>query len=125
HLIFAELAFLFAKVAAEGRMHALYVEIVRRNAAAAQQRRLIGSAERRRPSLASGEVLEDGVLLFPIQVIERGDSIGSPVRTLLHDAHDAIRVGVGQRVQQDSVDEAEDGGVGADAQRQGQQRDGS
>jgi hypothetical protein len=39
------------------------------------------------------------------------------------DADQAIRLGIGQRPQQDAVDDAEDGGVGADAERDGQDGD--
>jgi hypothetical protein len=38
----------------------------------------------------------------------------------LAQVHDAIGLGIGQRAQQHSIDHAEDGGVGADAQTQGQ-----
>ncbi len=38
-------------------------------------------------------------------------------------AHQAVRLGVGQGVEQDRLDHPEDGGVGADAQGQGHDRD--
>jgi hypothetical protein len=37
--------------------------------------------------------------------------------------HDPVGLGVGQRPQKDGIDDAEDGGVGPDAEREGQQRD--
>jgi hypothetical protein len=44
--------------------------------------------------------------------------VGAEPRRALPDIDEAILVAVGQRPQQDAADDAEDGGVGADAQRE-------
>ena len=43
-----------------------------------------------------------------------------PPGGLLPELHDALRVSVGQRLEQRAIHEAEDGAVGADAEREGQ-----
>ena len=65
-----------------------------------------------------------GVVLLPVEKVERRDAVALAARRLLEHADDAVGVRVGQRLQQQSVDEAEDGGVGADAERERQQRHG-
>jgi hypothetical protein len=70
-----------------------------------------------------GHVFEDGVLVLPVEEVERGDAIAAAARRLLPNHHDAVRVAVGQGLEQHAVHETEDGGVGSDAEREGQQRD--
>ena len=43
---------------------------------------------------------------------------------LIEDAYDAAGIGVGERAQEHAVNHAEDGGIGADAQRDGENNDG-
>jgi hypothetical protein len=53
---------------------------------------------------------------------ERAPARAAKRRALLGHPHQAFGAWIGQRPQQDRVDDAEDGGVGADAE--GQRRDG-
>jgi len=61
-------------------------------------------------------------LLLPVEERERRDQIGAAVRILFPQHHQARRVLVGELVQQDGLDHAEDGGVGADAEHQREDR---
>ena len=66
------------------------------------------------------------VLLLPVKEVGRSD--GKPIKPLLRnlfgDLHETIRIFVGQRAQQDRVDDAKDGGVGADAEGERDDRHG-
>ena len=77
-------------------------------------------------AVVDADVLECGVLLA-INEIERGDHIqlgkidaggGVP------DADQLLRMGIGKGLEQDAIDDAEDDGVGADADGQGEEGDG-
>jgi hypothetical protein len=63
----------------------------------------------------------------PILEIQDGNiAVGDSLRRIFSlKVNDSIRVRIGQRAKQDAVNEAENGGVGADADCEGQHRDGS
>jgi hypothetical protein len=71
-------------------------------------------------------VLEGGRLGFPVDVIGNRDRcLGqADERIPVPDEHEPVGIAVRQRAEQDPVQEAEDGGVGADAERQCQHGDG-
>ena len=62
--------------------------------------------------------------MFHVLEIRPGERDVLRALELLLDKHDALRVRVGQRLEQDGADEAEDGGVGADAEGEDQQHHG-
>ena len=64
-----------------------------------------------------------GVLLTPVEERRRRDRESPELLQQLVHAHDAIRIGIGERAQEDPVDDAEDGAAGADAKCQRENRD--
>jgi hypothetical protein len=77
------------------------------------------------PAVVDPQVLEDPVRppveeIGGVGVLELGNA--EPRGGVPH-PHQPLRVGVGQRPQQDAVDDAEDRGVGADAEGQGEDRE--
>ncbi len=121
--VFAELVFVGAEGAAERGANAQNVEVVGRDAHATQQGWLAGAGQGRGPAALGRHVFENLVLLDPVQIVEGGDAVGAAVGPLLQHAHDALGIGVGERVEQDRVDEAEDGRIGADAEGEGEKGD--
>ena len=97
----------------------------RRDLHAVDAHRLRPAGEHRLDAVERREVLEDGVL--PPVVQEVGRRRCPAARTIRVRArpqrHEAVRPLVGQRLEQHGVDEAEDGRVRADPERQGQHGD--
>ena len=122
HLVLAGLILVGEKGSAERGLDAEDVEVVRRDARAAQLDRVAHARERGAAAGLGRHEVEHGVVLLPVEKVQRGDAVALAARRLLEHAHDAVGVRVGERLQQQSVDEAEDGGVGADAERERQQR---
>jgi hypothetical protein len=110
--------------AAERRLSTEDVEVADRETRASNRHRLALAGQRCPPTNLRGHVLEDGVLLRPIEIVERGDAIESTRWERLEDADDALGVGVGEWAEQNAVDEAEHRRVSADRQRDGRNRDG-
>ena len=54
--------------------------------------RFIDSGEHHRAACAGGNVLEDGVLLLPIEVIKRGDAVLAAAELLPHDANVGVLI---------------------------------
>ena len=74
------------------------------------------------PAGPSGHGLERGVLALPIEEVPAAVHVAITVH-LGPDHDDAVGLVVGQRGQQRSVNDAEDGGVGANAEREGENGD--
>ena len=98
------------------------LEEVWRDSAAAQLNRVAGAGECGRPAGLGGHEIEDLVVLLPVEEIQRGDAVPVAARRLFEHAHDAIGVVIRQRTEHQAVHEAEDRRVGADAERQRQDR---
>jgi hypothetical protein len=56
--------------------------------------------------------------------VESGDAVPVAAGRFLPDQHDALRVLVGQGLQQHAAHKTEDGGVGSDTERERQERNG-
>lgn len=69
-----------------------------------------------------GRILQRGGLFLDVIEIRTGHRRAPPVGQM-KDPDDLMRILVRQRLQQNGIDDAEDGCVGADPQRQRQQRD--
>src|ERR1700730_4996420 len=70
----------------------------------------------------SAQILKNGALVFPIEEIPRGNAVAAAV-DLRPDDDELVRIGVRQGSEKGGVDDAEDGGVRADAQHECQERD--
>jgi len=119
------LAFLLrAEVPAEDRLDSDHAEKRRRDVRSIQTLRLRPFAQVERPAVHGRHSLEGPVLRAPVdEVGSGGGKPGKPLRGVdRDDHHQAIGIGEGERAQEDGVDDAEDGGVGTDAQRQRQHR---
>jgi hypothetical protein len=120
------LAFLGQEPAAECRPCAKDGEIVARHHLRRDLLRLGAAApvdlregKRRHP----GEHL---VLVANVLVVEMGEGESARIALIDHEhRHQPIRLGDRHRLEHDRVDHAEDGGIGADAERQRQRGDGS
>src|SRR5215470_5200453 len=102
--------------AAEGRSNAEQREEIRVDHGAPETSGSARAGESQAANAEDREILEDGVLLAPVEKIGIGDAAdltGSRDGGLY--AYDAVRLREGKRAEQDSVDDGEDGGVGADA----------
>ena len=87
------------KRAAQRRLHAEDVEVVRRDARASDRDRLAPTGQRGAPANFRGDVLEDGILVRPIEIVQGGDAIEPAGGKPFEDAHDAVRFGIGQRTE--------------------------
>ena len=117
--------FVVAQVAAERRSDAERREKRRRHAESEQALRLAGAGQVHRPLAVGIHRRDRPAVAPPVEEVRRRDRTVQPsfARPLLGDRHHPIRVGIRQRSPQHRVDNAEDGGVGADAERQRHQRD--
>ncbi len=106
------------------RLHAQNIEEVWRHLFARELFRLPvpGQAGGHKPR--RGHIHENAVLRFPVQIIcGRRSVIGeTEVGHVLPDDHQAVRLGVGKGPQQNRFYRAENGGVSADSERQGGDR---
>ena len=78
-----------------------------------------GEVEAGAAEVVGGDVLKDAGLLPP--VVELGGRSGGSfaLGRCEQELDDAVGVGIGERLEQDGVDDGEDGGVGSDAKGQG------
>ena len=121
--MFAELILAGRERPPESGFDAEDAKVVGRDARAAQQHRLADARQRGASARLRREEVEHRVVALPIEEVERRDRVPFAFRRLFHHAHDAVRIPIGEGLQQHPVDEAEDRGVGANADRQRQQRD--
>ena len=112
--------------ASEGGAHAVDIEVVRRDAGTWKLHRLLDARKRDGPAGAGRHEVEAAVFLLPVEKVEGRDAVAPAGRGRLEHAHDAVGFGIRQRLEEDGVDEAEDGGVGPEAEceaRDGDERE--
>ncbi len=119
--------FLRPEGAAEDRLHPEHVEESGRDAGTAQRFGTGLTADVERAELHQGHALEGAALTLPVEEIGgRYGELGHAWKGVgwrhVPDERQTIGFGVGQRPQQDRIDHAEDGGVGADTERQDEDR---
>jgi hypothetical protein len=124
HVVFAEFVFTGQERPAQLRLGAKHLEVAGGNECASQLDRFRATGQRDGIARLRRHEVEDGVVSLPVEEVQRGDAVARAPGRLLHDPDDAIGVGIGEWLQQHRIDEAEDGGIGADADGQCQDRDG-
>ena len=90
--------------------------------------RIVGAGEARVPPAERREPLEAVRLLPPVEEVGGGDGlfgVADVAMIGLRDDREPIDVGEGEGVEDQRVDDAEDGGVGAETQRERQHDDGA
>ncbi len=112
------------EAAADCRLHAEHREELPRHDGAGNHRRLGADADRRGAGRHLGHRDEAARALLPVlEVGLRHRAVAAAGVVDLQQPHDPIRIWIRQRPQQHAVDDAEDGGRGADAERQRHDRD--
>src|SRR5476649_2368772 len=87
---------------------------------------MVGAADRRAAPRHRRDLLEDVALRDPIELVHARHRARTWTRgPALANLDEAVGVLVGERPEEDGVDDAEDRGVGADANRDGQNGDGA
>ncbi len=122
-MVLARLVLIGGKGPAQGCLDDEDIEIVRRHARTPQLDRFVSTGQGDGSAGLRGHVLEDAVVFLPVQVIQRGDTVDPTSWRLLQHAHNAVRLCIRERFQQDRVDEAENRRIRADSDGQCQQRD--
>ena len=123
-MVLAGLVFVAREGPAEYGLDAEDVEIVRRDHSGTQLHGFAVAGQGGRVAGLRGHVVEDRVVLLPVEVIERRDAVPAAPRRLFEYAHDPVGFGVRKRLQQHAIHETEDGGIRANADCQGGNRDG-
>jgi hypothetical protein len=108
---------------AERRPHPEDVEVRSAHEVDAQLPRLAAARQRRRFAGARGHRGERGALLLPILKVQGRDPIAEAARRLLPELNQPFRLRIPERLEEDAVEETEDGGIRAEAERDGQHRD--
>ena len=111
------------EVASDFRMDAKGAKIIAGDAKAAELFWL-SNLQHWLPGTVNGNFLETLILRFPIEVRRVADVFTGAVAAFLPYHREAVWVVVRERSQQDSVDQAEDSGVRADAEGKGEDGDG-
>ena len=117
------LFFLRQKVAAANRPDAEQIEIVPGQPAAEDLHRVAEAGQSERGEILGGEIAEDGLRVAVMHEAWRRQRNLVEValfRVGVH-VHNPVRLSVGETAQEQIVDQAEDGAVEADADRQRQQ----
>ena len=118
----ARLFFVRGELAALRDRHAEKREEVGGHASAAEALRFAIARDVAFPRPQGADAAEHGAGLLPLQVRLHGDrqarELIAPLRNDHFHAVDFVRLGIGQRPQQHRVDDAEDGRVRADAERE-------
>jgi hypothetical protein len=104
--------------AAEGRPHAQEIEVVPADPHCGKALRLAVGNEGRQPRAHHREALNRAAALPPVQDRREADVRGNAFRIAIADGDEPLGRFVRQRPQQNSIDDAEDSGVGADAERE-------
>src|SRR4029077_381767 len=73
--------------------------------------------------VVSGEIGEAALLLAPVEVVHPRDTLSALVDLRFVEDHEAVDIRQMHRFEENAVNDAEDGGVGADAEREHQDRD--
>src|SRR5947207_15877990 len=74
--------------------------------------------------MSAGEMFENLVVISPVKVVWQRNRIILPRSGRFVQYHDPVRIRIRQRSKQNCVDDAKDGGVGADAERERDDRNG-
>ena len=82
-----------------------------------------GEVEAGTAEVVGGDILKDAGLGSPGVEVDRRGRGAVAFRKGVHELDHAVRFGIGERLEQDGVDDGEDGGVGSDAE--GESGDGS
>ena len=101
-------------------------EVLVRHLLAGDRLGLRVAGERRTPAGDDRDLLEEAGFAPPVGVVAgRGPFVGRTAARpqVLPDHHEPLRMRIGQRPEQDGVDDGEHRGVGADAERDRQDRD--
>ncbi len=112
------------EAASERRTDAHHVEVVPAHADGRHPLRLAARDQRRHPRAHHRELLEAAAPLAPVEHGREADVAREPLGVAIADGHEPLGIRIRQRAQEDGVDHGEDGGVGADAERQRDQRRG-
>ena len=118
HVVLPKLVFIGQKRTSQLHMDAVDVEKMRRDACSPELDRFPDAREGRGAASLSGHEVEYRVILLPVEEVQRRDTVALAARRLLEDTNDLIGILIGQRLEKDGIDEAEDRGVGADAECQ-------
>ena len=121
--LFADLSFFGEKIAAEKNGLTEDVEELRSAGGRLDALRLRAGAEAQGAAGPCGDGLEGGVLALPVEEVTGGDAVVVAV-DLGPDHDDAVGLVVGKGSEERGVDDAEDGGVGADAEGESEDGDG-
>jgi hypothetical protein len=122
-VILPPLVFVGQKRAASLRPDAEDVEIARRDSRPAKLDGFPAAGEGGGAAGLSGHEFEDGIVLLPVEEVQCGDAVAVAAGRLLEDTNNPIGLRVRQRSEQDAIDEAENRGVGTDAECQREDRD--
>jgi hypothetical protein len=99
----------------ERSLHAENIEIIGRHEHACESYRIAVRGERDVQTSRGRKRFERRAEPLPVHEIERADPVAGRRRRRFPHADNPFRVGIGQRLQKHGVDQAEHGGVGADA----------
>ena len=88
-----------------------------------QLNRLFDATERYRAAGLRSQIFEDRVLFLPVKVVQCRDSVAATARRFFQHADDPFRLTIGQWLQQNAIDKTENRGIGADSNRERQDRD--
>ena len=122
-VLVAQDAFFGQKVSALGKKYALEIEPAGAQGAGPHHFRAASDGEIESPTGEGHEILKDGALPLPIQVIAGGDSVVMSV-DLGPDHDQLVGIGIWQGGEDGAVDDAEYGGAGADTQGKREDSDG-
>ena len=75
-----------------------------------------GEVEAGTAEVVGGDILNDAGLGSPGIEVDRGGAIAVAIGKGVHELDHAVGFGIGERLEQDGVDDGEDGGVGSDAE---------
>jgi hypothetical protein len=78
-----------------------------------------GEVEARTTEIVGSDILKDAGLGFPDVVVNRRAAGAVALGRGVHELHDTVRLGIGERLKEDGVDDGEDSGVGSDAEGDG------
>ena len=122
HLVLAALILVREKRAPERRPDTEDVEEAGGHARSAKLDRILPPRQGHRTSRLGRHEVEDGVVLLPVQEVQRRDAVAFTLGRLLEHPDDAVGVLVGQWPEKETIHKAEDRRVGANAEGKRQQR---
>ena len=73
--------------------------------------------------MRNGKMLENGIVFFPVEIVRQRDGKILARTGRLIQNHDPVSIRIRKWTQQDGIDDAENGGVSADPERQRKHRD--